>query len=257
MLSGQRAPAAIRGTVPAALAAVLLPLLWYADRAMAEKLAEARAGLERLGPTVAASGVSLENLRVLRDLKLGDLENYKKSLKDRARSKKSVYEVGVALQEEKRLLEKQLEIMTTYLQIKEKTGRIYLMRGDLALIDLPFSYSPFKSFGAAPVMPASARIVSKERFAHPQRGSVKETDGKISWEPPQVGKDPRSGGLGEYVLFTDGPLIIHGPPPKKALHDAYPHVCAGLTAYAARRLFDSSFIGTKIIYEAEKKKPAR
>ena len=85
---------------------------------------------------------------------------------------------------------------------------------------------------------------------------MEEVDGKISWEPPQVGKDPRSGGLGEFVLFTDGPLIIHGPAPKKELHAAFPHVCPGVTAYTAQRLFENVFVGTKIVY-TKKKKPLR
>ncbi|HBA60524.1 MAG TPA: hypothetical protein DCZ92_06850 [Elusimicrobia bacterium] len=253
----EKLPGKLRGPLLAVLGAALLALLWYADREVTSRLAAARADLARLEASVAVSSASLEDLRAMRDLKLKDLADHKKALMDRARSKKAVYETGVALQEEKRLLEKQLEIMTTYLQIKEETGKISLMRGDHSLKDFPFSFTPPKAFGGAANMPASARVVSKERFAHPERGKVQADDGKLTWEPPQVGKDPRSGGLGEYVLFTDGPLIVHGPPPNKTLHEAYPHICAGVTAYTAKRLFESTFIGTKIIYEAKKKTPAR
>lgn len=236
-----------------ALAAGLLPVLWFADRQAAVKLETLRADVRRLEEGVAASGAALEELRALRELKFKDVSDYKKALRNRALSKKSVYEASAALQEEKRLLEKQLEIITTYLEIKEETGKICLMRGDHVIKDYPFSYSPLKIFGpAAQNMPSGARIVSKERFAHPERGKVQEVDGKIVWEPPQAGKDARSGGLGEYVIFTDSPLVIHGPPPNKELHDAFPHICAGVTAYSAKRLFENTYIGTKILYEKKK-----
>lgn len=240
-----------------ALAAALLPFLWFADRTLAVKLEDLELAAGRREAELEASGAALEELRTLRDLKLQDVEDYKKALRKQARSKKNVYEAGAALQEEKRLLEKQLEILTTYLKIDEETGKIALMRGDRALKDYPFSYPQLRTFGAgAGNSPSSARIISKERFANPERGKVQETDGKLSWEPPQVGNDPRSGGLGEYVLFTDGPLILHGPPPKTQLHDAYPHVCAGVTAYTARQLFENTFVGTKVLYEKKKKVPA-
>ncbi|MFA6433919.1 MAG: L,D-transpeptidase [Elusimicrobiales bacterium] len=238
-----------------AAGAAFLAVLWFADHRTTLKLNAARADAGRLEEEAAASGAALEELRVLRELKVKDVNDYKEALKNRARSKKTVYEAGAALQEEKRLLEKQLEIMTTYVDINEETGKILLMRGDHALKDYPFSYLPLRVFGpAGRNMPPVARIISKERYAHPERGKVQEKDGKITWEPPQVGSDPRSGGLGEYVLFTDSPLIVHGPPPNKKLHEAFPHVCAGVSVHAARSLFENTFIGTKILYE--KKKPA-
>ena len=236
-----------------ALGAALLPALWFADRAMAVKLNAARAETARMEEAVAASGAALDDLRALRDSKLKDVSSYKEALKSQALSKKAVYEAGAALQEEKRLLEKLLEIITTYLEIDEAAGKIRLMRGDHALNEYPFADAPLKVFGnPAQKMPQTSRVTSKERYANPERGKVQELDGKLSWDPPQVGKDPRSGGLGEYVLFTDGPLILHGPPPKKLLHEAYPHVCAGITAYTARLLFENTFVGTKIIYQNKK-----
>lgn len=245
----------IPSVVLKALGAALLALLWLAGSRLAAKLETVRPDAARTEAAVADSGAALEELRVLRDLKLRDVDNYKKALKDLAKSKTAVYEAGASLQEEKRLLEKQLEIMTTYLELNEETGKIALMRGDHSLKDYPFQYSPLKSFGPGrQAMPAAARIISKERYAHPERGRVEEADGKLTWEPPQVGKDPRSGGLGEFVLFTDGPLIIHGPAPQKKLHEAFPHVCPGVTAYAARALYENVFVGTKIVL-VKKKRP--
>jgi hypothetical protein len=240
----------ISGAWLAALGVGFLFAVYFADRRLAVKLAAVRFEAKRTQEAVDASVATLEELRSLRDLRMRDANDYKEALKNQTRSKNAVYGAGAALQEEKRLLEKQLEIMTTYVDVKEETGRISLMRGDHALKDYPFSYSPLKSFGpSAQNMPASARIISKERFANPERGKVQEVDGKIMWDPPQAGKDPRSGGLGEYVLFTDSPLIMHGPPPSKELHNAFPHICAGVTAYTAKRLFENTFVGTKILYE--------
>lgn len=238
-----------------ALGAGLLALLWLGGSQLSSKLEIVRADAAGMGEAVSVSGAALEELRVLRDLKSKDAADYKKALGALAKSKRGVYEAGASLQEEKRLLEKQLEIMTVYLEVKEETGKISLMRGDHSLNDYPFQYSPLRVFGAVrQPMPPAVRITSKERFAQPQRGKVEEVSGGISWEPPQVGKDPRSGGLGEFVIFTDGPLILHGPAPKKELHDAFSHVCAGVTAYTAQKLFESAFVGTKILY-LKKKKP--
>ena len=229
--------------------AVITVLLWSAGHEMAGQLQSVKEDAERLERAAAVSGAALENLRALKESRSEDAQWYKKELKKLARSSKTVYDTGVSLQEEKRLLEKQLEIMTTYLEVSEKTAKISIMRGGRSLYDCPFSYSPLKLFGdGIKNMPRSARIISKERFAHPQRGKVEEINGKVSWEPPQAGKDPRSGGLGEFVIFTDGPLVIHGAPPKKELHERFPHACAGVSAYSAKKLFENTFIGTKIIY---------
>ncbi|OGR87547.1 MAG: hypothetical protein A2021_04650 [Elusimicrobia bacterium GWF2_52_66] len=232
-----------------ALGAGIAAFLWFGDSKITARLRIVQSDVERMEDSLETSGAVLEELRFLKELRLEDAARYKKELKGLAKSSKAVYDAGVSLQEEKRLLEKQLEIMTTYLEINEETGKISIMRGDHSLKDCPFSYSPLRLFGnGTENMPPSARVVSKERFAQPQRGKVEEIDGKISWEPPQAGKDPRSGGLGEFVIFTDSPLVIHGPPLKQELHEAYTHVCAGVTAYTAKKLFENTFIGTKILY---------
>ena len=235
------------------LGAAVLPALWFADRTLAVKLKDLQAEAANMEEALAASVSALDDLRGMRELKHSEVDNYKAALKSQALSKKAVYEAGEALQEEKRLLEKQLEIITTYLEIDEAAGKLRLMLGAHALNDYPFSYAPLKIFGdPAQKLPQTSRVVSKERYANPERGKVQEVNGKITWDPPQVGKDPRSGGLGEYVLFTDGPLIIHGPPPRQDLHEAYPHICAGVTAYTAKRLYENTFVGTKIIYKIVK-----
>lgn len=238
-------------TLVYALGAGLPLLLWLAGSALDSQAAKIQAGTRRLEAAAEAAAPALEELRSLKELRLKDIAGYKEALRTLSGSKKKAFDTGAALQEEKRLLEKQLEIMTTYLEVDEEAGKIRLMRGDQALKDLPFSWFPLRALGGeARKMPSPSRVVSKERFAQPSRGKVEQRDGKINWEPPQVGKDPRSGGLGEYALFTDGPLVLHGPPLKKELHEAFPHLCAGPTLYTARRLFESVFVGTKIIYKA-------
>ncbi len=92
-----------------------------------------------------------------------------------------------------------------------------------------------------------AVIVSKERFAHAERGKSEVTGGRLDWEPPQVGTSARARALGENVLFTREGLIIHGPPLDKAEHESYPHLCLTLPAATARRLYDRSFIGTRVL----------
>ena len=109
------------------------------------------------------------------------------------------------------------------------------------------SYIPLRSFGGAPgTLPATVRIISKERFAHPERGKSEEVNGTLQWVPPQVGTSVRSNALGEFVIFTNSALILHGPPLDAETHEKFPHICLGLDQEAARRLYRGSFIGTKI-----------
>ena len=68
----------------------------------------------------------------------------------------------------------------------------------------------------------------------------------LTWNPPQVGQSVRSNALGEFVIFTNSNLIIHGPFKKAEEHDAYPHACVGLSLRDARRLYRGSFIGNRV-----------
>lgn len=235
---------------PARLIAAAVVMLAAADLIITRRVLKTSTGLPAMEQSMEASNNSIEELRTMAELQSRDMKKYRDALKGMAKSKKAVYDTGLSLQEEKRLLEKQLEIMTTYLEVDENTGKIYLMRGDHALKDYPFSYVPLKSIGpeAGPASPA-LRIVSKERFAQPERGRVEQADGEITWNPPQVGKDARSSALGEYVIFTDSRFILHAPPKKNAEHELFPHLCAGITLYTAKKLYANTFIGTKILYK--------
>ncbi len=95
-------------------------------------------------------------------------------------------------------------------------------------------------------MPRAAAIMSKERFAHPERPRSEQVGGQLQWEPPQVGTSVRANALGEYVMFTREGLVLHGPPLRAAEHEAYPHLCLSLPAATAARLYAKSFVGTKI-----------
>ena len=187
-------------------------------------------------------------LRSLRDLKAKDVWKLKAGLSHLAQSKRSLYEAGLALQEEKRLLEKQQEIMTTWLQVDLQDRKIRIMRGDLAVQEFSISYSSPMGFGGdrRPV-PTITQIVSKERFANPERGKLEEKDGVLQWVPPQVGTSVRANALGEYVVFTNSGLILHGPPRRKVEHEAFPHLCLGLSLPAARKLYFNTFIGTRLV----------
>ena len=48
-------------------------------------------------------------------------------------------------------------------------------------------------------------------------------------------------------MFTRGSLILHGPPKKEAEHKAFAHYCLGLSLKVARRLYENSYIGTRIV----------
>lgn len=197
------------------------------------------------GPTAAA----LDHATMFRDLKEQDVEQFKLGYSSAAVSNKTLYESGLSLQEERRLLEKQLEIMTTHLYINPALQRIFLMRGEEPLNSFLISYIPPRYFGpvsTSTVVAPTVRIVSKERFAAPERGKSEIVDGKLQWIPPQVGTSIRSRALGEFVMFTNSPLILHGRPVDPEAHEQFPHLCIGLDTDAARRLYRGSFIGTRI-----------
>jgi hypothetical protein len=197
----------------------------------------------RLDQTAAAR----EHIDSLEMLKTADLERLKAGLSGSAQSQKSLFESGLSLQEERRLLEKQLEIMTTTLLINPALQRVFLMRAEQPLQSYLISYIPLRSFGGAPaVLPSTVRIVSKERFAHPERGKSEEVNGTLQWTPPQVGTSVRSNALGEFVIFTNSALILHGPPVNAEDHERFPHICLGLDQEAARKLYRGSYIGTRI-----------
>ena len=190
----------------------------------------------------------LSERQALRDLVARDLAATKKNAASLSVSRRALFEGGLALSEEKRLLEKQWEIMTTYLLVDVAGDRVQVMRGEQAFETWPLKGArPRAAGGDKKPLPKIATIVSKERYAHAERGKSEVTGGRLEWEPPQVGTSARARALGEHVLFTAEGLIIHGPPLDKAEHEAYPHLCLTLPAATARRLYDRSFIGTRVL----------
>ena len=222
--------------------------------------AEAAALELRLAEAEEALGATAS----LAEMKSKDLALFRSALSRLTESRRALYEGGLALQEEKRLLEKQWEIMTTYLKVDSEAGKVHLMRGEQSLESYAVLYATAQAFGVAsssgvavstapaPVLrapPPVTTIVSKERFAHPERGKSEQVDGQLQWEPPQVGDSVRANALGEYVMFTRGSLVLHGPPKRPKEHAAFPHYCLGLSWAIARRLYGNSFIGTKILFK--------
>ena len=186
--------------------------------------------------------------QALRDLVARDLAATKKNAASLSVSRRALFEGGLALSEEKRLLEKQWEIMTTYLLVDAAADRVQVMRGEQAFETWPLSLARPRAVGGdKKPLPRIATIVSKERYAHTERGKSEVADGRLEWDPPQVGTSARARALGENVLFTAEGLIIHGPPLDKAEHEAYPHLCLTLPAATARRLYERSFIGTRVM----------
>lgn len=245
-----------RVTAPVLLAVGLLVLsgAWMAESWLtAHALIAAE---ERQSATAAREDLDseLSERSVLRDLVTRDLARAKSSAASLSRSRRALFEGGLALSEEKRLLEKQWEIMTTFLLVDPATDRISIMRGEQALETVPLAGARPRAVGAEKrPLPHIATVVSKERFASPERGKSEQIDGQLLWEPPQVGTSVRARALGEFVMFTHEGLVIHGPPLSQAEHEAFPHLCLSLSAPAARKLYAKSFIGTKIRLEPESK----
>src|SRR5579872_1061823 len=240
---------------PLRLLGVALAILTMSDltrRWMQSAVQRQSFGWNRLDEEAQQQQNVLETLAAMTQLKTKDVERLKLAIQGDAQSRKTLFEEGLTLQEEKRLLEKQLEIMTTAFRLDPVTHRLVLLRAEQAVESYRVEYLPPKGFGVNPrSLRVVQRVTSKERFAHPERGELKEANGKLEWTPPQVGTSIRANALGEYVTFTDSGLILHGPPTKPEEHGAFPHYCLGLDLATARQLYRKSFIGTKIIIDKE------
>lgn len=225
-----------------------LSLLW-----MLESWLQAHAALaesQREAAQAAREDLELElsERQHLRELLAKDLRRAKEQATSLSKSRRALFEGGLALADERRALEKQLEMMTTFLQLDGERDRVHVMRGEQAYESWPLEGAQARAAGGeSRPLPKLAVIVSKERFAAPERGRSVQQDGRLDWEPPQVGQSVRANALGEHVMFTREGLVVHGPPLKKAEHEAYPHLCLSLPAHTARRVYLRSFIGTKIL----------
>lgn len=232
---------------------LVLAALWLMGRWVAANAS--RAADERAAMAVAREDLALDlaERQALSDLVSRDFARAKASAATLTKSRKALYEGGLALSEEKRLLEKQLELMSLWIRFDEAADKIHLMRGEQSAETLLLAGARPRAVGGdTRALPRSASIVSKERFAATERPKTDPAGGLLQWEPPQVGTSVRASALGEFVLFTREGLVLHGPPLKAAEHEAYPHLCLVLPRAAANRLYSSSFIGTKLLLEAPK-----
>jgi len=201
--------------------------------------------------------VELAERRTLRDLVAADLARAKQNAASLSRSRRVIIEGSLALAAERRLLEKQWEIMTTYLLFDWEADRVSVMRGDQIDRSLSLHGARPRVMGEEPrPIPRLATIVSKERYAHPERGKSETVDGRLDWEPPQVGTSMRARAFGQDVLFTREGLVIHGPPLDQAEHETYPHLCLTLSSATARVVYARSFIGTRVLLKTEAAEPS-
>jgi hypothetical protein len=240
----RRAPVAL---VLLAGAAVLLGC-WALESWMRARTVLVEADVEAAAVARDDQEQELSERQALRDVVARDIAHAKQNAATLTRSRRAVFEGGLALSEEKRLLEKQWEIMTTYLLVDPANDRVQVMRGEQAYETWPLGGNkPRVVGGEKKPLPKLATIDSKERFAHTERGKSEQIGGRLDWEPPQVGTSMRASALGESVMFTKEGLILHGAPLKAAEHEAYPHLCLILPAATARRLYGRSFIGTRVL----------
>ena len=231
----------------------VLACLWLMGRWVAAHAA--LAGDERVALGVAREDLDLDlaERQALSELVSRDFARAKVSAATLSRSRKALFEGGLALSEEKRLLEKQLEIMSLWIRLDEEGDKVHLVRGDQTAESLPLAGArPRAVGGETRPLPKSATILTKERFASTERPKSEQVGGQLQWEPPQVGTSVRASALGEFVLFTKEGLVLHGPPLKAAEHEAFPHLCLSLPRAVAARLYAQSFVGTKILLAGPK-----
>ena len=237
----------------AAAGGAVLMGLWLMGRWVSVHAAIAAEERAALSVARADLDLDLNERQALSDLVSRDFARAKASAATLTRSRKALFEGGLALSEEKRLLEKQLEIMSLWIKLDEQADKIHLVRGDQIAESLSLAGARPRVVGGEPrPLPRSATIMSKERFASTERPKSVQVEGLLQWEPPQVGTSVRASALGEFVLFTKEGFVIHGPPLKPAEHEAYPHLCLSLPLPVARRLYAQSFVGTKILLSGPK-----
>lgn len=233
--------------------AAVLAALWLTGRWVSARAESSAAEIAALSAAREELELDLGERQALHDLITRDFERAKQSAASLTRSRKALFEGGLALSEEKRLLEKQYEIMSLWLRLDPEADKIHLVRGDQIAESLPLAGArPRAVDGETRALPRSATILTRERFASPERPKSEQVGGQLQWEPPQVGSSVRANALGEYVLFTREGLVIHGPPLKQAEHEAYPHLCLSLPLSVARRLYTQSFVGTRLLLESPK-----
>ncbi len=243
-LLDRRVPAALLLAVGAAVLAASWPLESWMD----SRRERAAADVEAASVARDDQDAEIAERQALRDVVAKDIAQAKRNAASLTRSRRAVFEGGLAVSEEKRLLEKQWEIMTTYLLVDPANDRVQVMRGDQAYETWPLGGNKPRAVGGDKhALPKLATIVSKERYAHTERGKSEQVGGRLDWEPPQVGTSVRASALGESVMFTKEGLVLHGAPLKTAEHESYPHLCLTLPTATARRLYSRSFIGTRIL----------
>ncbi|MCR4294959.1 MAG: hypothetical protein NUW21_05450 [Elusimicrobia bacterium] len=236
----------------AAAGAAVLAGLWLAGRWVSAHVE--RAAGERAALAVAREDLELDlaERQALNALVSRDFARAKASAATLSRARKALFERGLALSEEKRLLEGQLEIMTFWIQVDENTDRLHLMSGDQIVESRLLEGARARSVGApSRPLPRAAALIRQERFAATERPKSAQVGGLLQWAPPQAGTSVRANALGEFVLFTKEGLVLHGPPLKAPEHEAFPHLCLSLPRAVAARLYTRSFVGTKILLSTD------
>jgi hypothetical protein len=226
--------------------------MWELESWLHAQNALARPALESVAAAREDLELEIADRQSLEDLVAANLEHAKRDAANLSRSRRVLFEGGLALSEEERLLSKQWEIMTTYVLIDPAADRVQIMRGDQIDELLALGGQRERAVGGEKrALPLKATIVSKERYAHTERGKSDQVDGRLDWEPPQVGTSARARALGEDVLFTREGLVIHGPPLDAKEHEAYPHLCLTLPLATARKLYARTFIGTVVLIKLD------
>lgn len=213
--------------------------------------------LRRMSPHLERVSAALETADSLYALRARDVESTKKAMTGLARKQKSYYEERLALAEERRSLEKQLELLETRFLVAD--GKLKAVRAERVSQEFALAgpATCWAEEGAPSVVaPAAAQVTAKEFYAHPERGRVEMKDGALIWTPPQVGTVSRQEGLGQYVLFTNTPLVLHLPPRDKAAHESYAHCCLPLDKKSAKSAYDAVFIGARLAVQGEPAQPA-
>ena len=116
-----------------AVGGLLLAGAWMAESWLKAGIALAAGELEAASVAREDLETELSERSALRDLVSRDLARAKVSAASLSRSRRVLFEGGLALSEERRLLEKQWEIMTTYLLVEPSLDRVQIMRGEQAL----------------------------------------------------------------------------------------------------------------------------
>ncbi|MDD5687612.1 MAG: L,D-transpeptidase [Elusimicrobia bacterium] len=179
------------------------------------------------------------DVEVIKQDMIPSLENEKKSLMEQYK----------ALFKENRLLNGQLNILTTKIIFDTTSNRLKLVKRGKIVSDIPVYKKFVQDFLKSEIDKKILKVLAKEKMPTPIRPVWTFED--ITVEIPAENSPERlmTGALGNYAIYFTDFLIIHDKSKNYKYHDTINHVCIQLNTKAMKKFYDSIYVGNKLYVE--------